>query len=150
MKYLRGILLPVLLALAPFAAAKKEAPTVVENPFPGELVNLFYFDDSEVALVAEYETGILHRSEDAGKTWKKQDFQTLGVIKSPYDNTVAIALGETEHYVTYDQGENWNRFETEWPPSWTGAPISFHATDNKKILFSTFEDMSGIGRVSTA
>ncbi|KAF2187204.1 vacuolar protein sorting/targeting protein 10 [Zopfia rhizophila CBS 207.26] len=142
MKYLKGILLPtLLLALGTLTAAKKDEPLVEETKFPGQITNLFYFDDSEVVILAEVDNGHVWRSENAGKDWKKQDgIQTLGILKNPFDNKVAIAVGEKKHYITFDQGENWNDFETELPPSITGSPISWHAWDNKKIIFNTIED----------
>ena len=141
MKYLKGILLPALLALTSCATAKKDEPTVESNTFDNEVVNLFYFDDSEVALLAEFENGLVWRSENAGRDWKKTDIQTLGIVKNPFDNKVAIAIGaDTKHYITYDQAESWQDFELEIPPSWLLSPVGFHAADNKKILFHTFEN----------
>ncbi|KAF2682359.1 vacuolar protein sorting/targeting protein 10 [Lentithecium fluviatile CBS 122367] len=140
MKYLKGILLPALLALAPLAAAKDD-PIVHETEFDGEPVNLFYFDDSDVAVLAELETSKVFRSADAGKTWEEQKgLRTLGIIKNPFDNKVAVALGEQTHWITYDRGENWNEFKTELPPSLLVPALSFHAKDNKKILYHTIED----------
>jgi len=142
MKYLKGILLPALLALAPFAAAKDE-PAIKTTEFSGELVNIFYFDDSDVAVLAELETSKVFRSEDAGKTWSEQkdpNLRTIGIVKSPFDSQVAVALGEQTHWITYNRGEKWDEFQTDLPPSLTGMPISFHAKDNKKLLFHTIED----------
>jgi photosystem II stability/assembly factor-like uncharacterized protein len=148
MKYLKGILLPALLALASVAAGKKDAPLVEVTEFDNELVNLLYFEDSEIALATELETGVVWRSSDAGKKWKKQDIRTALVLKNPFDKKVAIALGDTTHYITYDQGKTWDEFKTKYSFSY-GQPVSFHATDNKKILYHTFEDpFSGIGLVS--
>ncbi|PVI08157.1 vacuolar protein sorting/targeting protein 10 [Periconia macrospinosa] len=140
MKYTKGILLPALLGLASLGAAKKDEPLVAEQAFESELVNIFYFDDSDVALAAELDSLDVWRSADAGKTWKKQeDMKTLGIEKSPFDNNVAVVLGDKTHWITYDQGEKWTKFETEYPPS-LGQPLSFHASDNKKILYHTIED----------
>jgi photosystem II stability/assembly factor-like uncharacterized protein len=152
MKFLKGFLLPALLALAPFAAAKADGPLVKYQAFPHQLVNLFYFDDSNVALVVEFETGRIWRSEDAGKEWVQlnDDMQTLGIYKNPFDNNVAVAIGgRTTHWITYDQGKNWNKFKTELPASFQ-SPVSFNAKDNKKIIFNTVEDMfiSPLGKVS--
>lgn len=153
MKYTQGILLPALLGLASLGAAKKDEPLVAEQAFESELVNIFYFDDSDVALAAELDSLDVWRSADAGKTWKKQeDMKTLGIEKSPFDNNVAVVLGDRTHWITYDQGEKWTKFETEYPPS-LGQPLSFHATDNKKILYHTIEDCfvaPCLGQVSRA
>ncbi|KAF2013085.1 vacuolar protein sorting/targeting protein 10 [Aaosphaeria arxii CBS 175.79] len=142
MKYLRGILLPALLALASLSTAKKDAPLVEETVFKTELVNLFYFDDSEVVLFAEFETGLVYRSQNAGKDWEKPGIKTIGIIKNPYDNNVAIALGDGTHHITYDQGGSWQKFKTDWLPSLN--PVSWHAKDNKKIIFNSAEDCFGL------
>jgi len=138
MKYYKGLLLPALLALASSAAAKD--PVVETTPFKNELVNLMYFDDSGVALVQELDNGKIFRSHDAGKGWKEiKDVHGLGIMKSPYDNKVALILGERKHWITFDQGENWDKFETELPPSPQG-PVGWHAQDNKKILINEIEN----------
>lgn len=138
MKFLKGIWLPALAVLAPLAAAK-DGPLVAETEFGSELLNIFYFDDSDVAMLAELESEKVFRSTDAGKTWDKvqndgKDMRTIGIIKSPFDKNVAVMLNEKEHYITYDQGEKWTKFTTMEPPSLNNA-LSFHASDNKKILF---------------
>jgi len=141
MKYLKG-LLPALLALGPSPATAKSDPIVETTEFKNELVNLLYFDDSSVALVQELDTGHIYRSNDAGKAWKlnKELEGGLGIIKNPYDNNVAIVLGDTKHYITYDQGEKWTSFETEFPATYTGPPISWHSQNNKKIMVHEVED----------
>ena len=48
-------------------------------------------------------------------------------------------LGEKKHWVTYDQGENWDSFETELPPS-PQVPVNWHAQDSKKILIHEIEN----------
>jgi hypothetical protein len=139
MRYLKGLLLPALLALASSAAAKD--PLVETTPFENDLVNLLYFDDSGVALVQELDNGQIWRSHDAGKGWKKISAlkHALGILKSPYDNKVAVVLGEKEHWITYDQGESWDGFKTKLPPS-PNVPVGWHSQDNKKILINEIED----------
>ncbi|KAK7178988.1 Vacuolar protein sorting/targeting protein 10 [Paraphaeosphaeria sporulosa] len=139
MKLLKGIWLPALAVLAPFAAAKKDGPLVAETDFGSELLNIFYFDDSNVAMLVELESEKVFRSSNAGKSWDKvkadgKDMRTIGIVKNPFDKNVAVVLGEKEHYITYDQGEKWSKFKTDEAPS-LGNPLSFHASDNKKILF---------------
>ena len=143
MKLLKGILLPaLLLALHPFAAAKKDEPAVYETTFDSEIANLFYFDDSEVVLLVQVDDRSVWRSEDAGRTWKTVgDMQTIGVVKNPFDNHVAIILGtDLVHWITFDQGATWSDFHTEAPPSLTESPINFHALDRNKILYSGLEN----------
>ncbi|KAF2200159.1 vacuolar protein sorting/targeting protein 10 [Delitschia confertaspora ATCC 74209] len=145
MRVLKGLLpaLHLLLAINPLsAAAKKNQPKLSEKTFNGGVGNVFYFDDSEVVILSEIETGDVYRSDDAGKSWDKQKhLRTLGVLKNPYDSNVAIAIGDgKKHWITYNKGEDWHKFETKEPASFVGSPISFHASDNKKIIFSTMED----------
>lgn len=136
----KGLLLRALLALAPSAFAAKDKPLFEPTVFKNELVNLLYFDDSSVALVQELQTEKIWRSPDAGKSWKElKEMTGLGIIKNPHDNKVALILGESKHYITYDQGETWAKFQTEWPPSPAG-PVSWHAGDNKKIMINEIED----------
>ncbi|KAF2106665.1 vacuolar protein sorting/targeting protein 10 [Lophiotrema nucula] len=146
MKFLEGLLLPaLLLARSPIASAKDDGPLVEVTPFDSELGNILFFDDSEVALLGEIETGHIFRSEDAGKTWAKQkdedgtQLQTLGILKNPYDNKVAIAVGERQHWITHNRGEKWTSFKTKSYPSLWGSPVGWHAGDSKKIIFSTLE-----------
>ncbi|RAR10169.1 signal sequence binding protein [Stemphylium lycopersici] len=140
MKSLKGLLLPALLALAPSTAIAKNDPLVKTSPFQNELVNLMYFDDSGVALVQELDTGKIFRSHDAGKGWKQiDDIHGLGILKSPFDNKVALVLSDKKHWITYDQGESWDSFETELPPS-PQAPVGWHALDSKKILINEIDN----------
>ena len=140
MKSLKGLLLPALLALAPSTAIAKDGPLVQTSPFENELVNLMYFDDSGVALVQELDTGKIFRSHDAGKGWKQiDDIHGLGILKSPFDNKVALVLSDKKHWITYDQGESWDSFETELPPS-PQAPVGWHALDSKKILINEIDN----------
>jgi photosystem II stability/assembly factor-like uncharacterized protein len=141
MKYTKGLLLPALLALASSVTAAKDAPLVETNSFSNELVNLQYFDDSTVVLVQELGSGKVWRSPDAGKDWKelKDLKRSLGIVKNPFDNQVALVLGEDKHWITYDQGKTWQDFETKYSPSPNG-PVSWHSQDNKKILINEIED----------
>lgn len=139
MKLLKGIWLPVLAVLAPFAAAKKDEPLVKETDFSSELLNIFYFDDSNVAMLVELDSEKVFRSTDAGKSWAQvkddgKDMRTIGIVRNPFDKNVAVVLGEREHFITYNQGEKWNKFKSEETPSLQN-PLSFHAKDSKKILF---------------
>jgi photosystem II stability/assembly factor-like uncharacterized protein len=142
MKYLKGLLLPALLALAPSATAAKSKVIVETTPFDNELVNLLYFDDSSVSLVQELDSLKIYRSTDAGKVWKEEKKLrgAYSIVKNPYDNNVAIVLGETTHHITYDQGESWQDFDTKYPLTFSGPPVSWHSQDNKKVMVHEVED----------
>ncbi len=63
-------ILSTLLTLTPNVYAQK-GPIVSFNKFDYPLDNLFYFDDSDVILGIDKETGNVWRSPDAGETWKQ-------------------------------------------------------------------------------
>ena len=74
----------------------KDKPTVDHTTFENPPIGLQYFDDSETILVLESNAGILWRSENAGKSWKKAS-GVSGEVASfwlhPTDNKKAYALG---------------------------------------------------------
>jgi photosystem II stability/assembly factor-like uncharacterized protein len=152
---LRGLrLLPaallVLLSITPHTSlvhSKADNPSLSRHEFSSEPDMLFYFDDTETVLLVEL-NGKLWRSENAGEEWEAV-METEGVIylsKSPYDNNVAVALGERrKHWITFNRGKEWKAFETEEHPSVFNAPISWHADDSKKLLYHGFEDCLNFG-----
>jgi hypothetical protein len=155
---LLSVLAALSLAFGSLAADKTE-PEISEKKFPAPPLNLFYFDDSETVMVIDPENKVLWRSTDAGEEWKKVDEIGSGslfmVYPHPYDNQVAVALGRRKkHWITYDQGKSWKSFETTEHPTLRGQePITFHATDSKRIMFHAQDeclifDMC-VGNVST-
>jgi photosystem II stability/assembly factor-like uncharacterized protein len=141
MKFIKGILLPVLLLGLSPAHAKRDEPAVYRTPFETEPSGLFYFDDTETVILIEGKRGVVWRSEDAGEHWKTvgdiPEREPFAVLKSPYDNHVAVALGtKMTHWITYDQGKSWRSFTTKGHPTISTLPVQFHATDPKKLLFS--------------
>jgi hypothetical protein len=159
MRILKGILLPaLLLAVGPAFAKEKKGPGLASTGFDSLPGGLFYFDDSEVVIATTSAKGTVWRSDNAGKEWKMvkdiPEGKVLEVVKSPFDNTVAVALGgETTHWITYDQGESWTDFETQGAISAGVAPVSFHAKDSKKLLFHGGAECGDfricLGKVST-
>ncbi|OCK77613.1 vacuolar protein sorting/targeting protein 10 [Lepidopterella palustris CBS 459.81] len=147
MRFSRGILLPVLLAIGSTSAKEAKTPKYDIQPFKTQPSNLFYFDDSEVVITTEPSHGRIWRSEDAGKTWVQlkeiPENEVLGVLKNPFDNNVAIALGaEFTHWITYDKGASWTEFTTAGTIARGSSPLSFHAWDSKKIIFNGADDCS--------
>ena len=148
-----GVLTALGLALGALAAG----PEISEQKFPAPPVNLFYFDDSEIVMVLDPEHNTLHRSIDAGEKWERVEDIPDGhidyVIPHQFDNKVAVALGrKKKHWITYDQGKNWKAFETKEHPTGDPSkePISFHASDSKRMLFHGVEDCffdSCVGKV---
>jgi hypothetical protein len=141
MRFLRGILLPALLLVIGSTSAKKDKPGVTVTKFDDQVANIFYFDDSEVVLLTEPAHGKIWRSESAGQDWEYvKDIplnQVLVVLKNPYDNNVAVALGaEFTHWITHDKGKTWTEFKTDGIIARGSSPIGFHATDSKKLIYS--------------
>lgn len=140
MRFLWGILLPALLLGYNPVYGKKDEPAVYRHEFEDEPAGLFYFDDTETVILIEANRRVVWRSENAGQEWKVVDdipkSEVYTVMPSPHDNRVAVALGtKKQHWITYDQGKSWKKFETEGHPSY-GSPVQFHASDPKKLLFS--------------
>ncbi|GME22228.1 hypothetical protein GTA08_BOTSDO13400 [Neofusicoccum parvum] len=134
----KAVWLTALLAIG--AAAKSDEPTIKKHKFDSPPVGLFFFDDTETALVAEYETSKIWRTTNAGLEWE-QIKQPLGenqvatVLHHPYNNKVAVAIGrERKHWYTKDQGETWRGFETDAGAA-MHSPISWHADDPERVLF---------------
>lgn len=148
------IWLPALL-LAPGAAADKAEIDVSLTEFSSPPHNLFLFDDSETAVFTDKDAGVVYRSTSFGEKWSKVDDIPRGgarvVYKHPFDNQVAIAVGQRRtHWITKDQGKSWREFETDegLTPAY---PLSFHAGDSDRILLQGKEtcDFYGcIGKVS--
>ncbi|KAL8726899.1 MAG: hypothetical protein Q9181_005890 [Wetmoreana brouardii] len=128
-----------LLWLGP-TAAKKDKPEISSHKFDNAPSNFFYFDDSNTILLHDREGGVVHRSEDAGKTWDKVDIEgkAWDLWRHPQDNRKAYILGKgSTHWHTNDQGKTWKDFEIPNPkarPSLFRAPLAFHAKDSNKVL----------------
>jgi photosystem II stability/assembly factor-like uncharacterized protein len=125
----------------------KDGPEISEKQFPAPPINLFYFDDSETVLVLDPDHQTVYRSTDAGEEWDVVEEIPKGnvgyILPNPHDSSVAIAMGlKTKHWITYDRGKNWRSFETSEAATvdMSKEPFSFHATDNKRILFHGQED----------
>ncbi|KAI4125099.1 MAG: hypothetical protein LQ338_004451 [Usnochroma carphineum] len=132
------LLLLQLLLLSP-AAAKKDKPEISSHKFVNAPSNFFYFDDSNTILLHNREGGIVHRSEDAGKTWDKVDIgrgEAWDIWRHPHDNQKAYIMGkESTHWHTNDQGKTWQDFEIRNArPSLFRAPLSFHAKHSDRVL----------------
>ncbi|KAL8916326.1 MAG: hypothetical protein Q9208_008593 [Pyrenodesmia sp. 3 TL-2023] len=143
LKYSKRLLLLQLLLLELLwlnpAAAKKDKPEITSHKLDNAPSNFFYFDDSNIILLHDRDGGLVHRSEDAGKTWDKVDIQggkAWDIWRHPYDNKKAYITSKgSKHWHTDDQGETWKGFEiAKARPSLFRAPLSFHAKDSKKVL----------------
>jgi hypothetical protein len=144
---MRGIRIIAAFALALGAFAASDGPDISMKKFTEPAVNLFYFDDSETVIVLDPAKGTVYRSENSGEEWDVvkdiPDGNINYIVPNPNDNTVAIALGiHRKHWITYDQGKSWRAFDTKEHPTQDPGqdPISFHADDNKRMLFHAMED----------
>jgi len=155
---LLGILVALSLSLRGTSAKDTSGPEISKHKFPAPPVNLFYFDDSETVVALDPQHHNIWRSTNAGEKWDKVDAtndEVVAVYPHPYDNKVAVALGgRRKHWITFDQGETWKQFVTKEHPTERGDPLSFHATDSKRILFHAADDCLifniCVGKVCTA
>ncbi|KAI9657766.1 MAG: vacuolar protein sorting/targeting protein PEP1 [Bathelium mastoideum] len=144
MKNRLGILSALLVLLLSPALAKDDdeaGPEITKITFDGPLVNIRYFDDSDIITATDAENSVVHRSTDAGKSWRPvKDIvkgEALEVVHHPFNNQVAVCFGnQRTHWITKDQGETWNSFKTDGDPSFRAPPISFHAGDANKIILN--------------
>ncbi|KAL8716793.1 MAG: hypothetical protein Q9225_005910, partial [Loekoesia sp. 1 TL-2023] len=143
LKYSRRlVLLQLLLLQLPWldtAVAKKDKPEISSHRLDNAPSNFFYFDDSNTILLHNREGGIVHRSEDAGKTWDKVDIaggKAWDLWRHPHDNQKAYIMGKgSTHWHTNDQGKTWQDFEIpKARPSLFRAPLAFHTEDSDKVL----------------
>lgn len=100
-----------------------------------------YFDDSSTILYLDEGKGIVYRSQDDGREWKKVDGPTDEgaqlLILHPFEKETAFILGaEKTHYRTSDQGKSWQSFHTDAPPSNLQNVLSFNAKNPDLILFA--------------
>ena len=116
--------------------AEKQAPSISVTEFDYAPANIFYFDDSNTILLHQKETGKVLLSTNGGKDWKEEkDIEgAVDAFPHPYHNQVAYVFDLKQHiWITYDRGAKWKRFSTHIEP--LRSPLSFHATNNKKLLF---------------
>jgi hypothetical protein len=141
-----SLALLLLLASSPQPVqAKKDGPTISSTTFDNPLENVFYFDDSDVVLGYDGETGVVWRSPDAGETWKQVDDQgqsgnVMDVYRHPWDNQRAYIIGlGSEHWVTTDTGKTWTSFSIDQGDNlarFRNAPLSFHGRDPKRVIWN--------------
>ncbi|KAF2146720.1 uncharacterized protein K452DRAFT_304659 [Aplosporella prunicola CBS 121167] len=134
------LLKAVWLLLAIGAVAKKaDGPTIEKRKFDQPPSGLFFFDDTETAIVTELESGKVWRTTDAGQEWEEIEALKKGQVKAvyhhPFNKKVAIAFGKEQHYITYDYGETWRKFKMSVSPN-RYSPISWHADDPNRILIN--------------
>ena len=144
MKNRLGILSVLLVLLSCLVFAKDDnrpVPEVKKTTFDGQLVNIRYFDDSNIITATDIENSVIHRSTDAGRTWQPIENITKGealeIVHHPFKKKVAVCLGRRRtHWITKDQGETWTSFKTEGDPTFRAPPISFHADDPDRIILT--------------
>ncbi|WWC63338.1 uncharacterized protein I303_105938 [Kwoniella dejecticola CBS 10117] len=122
--------------LVAFAGDPEVTVTRVEN-LPNRL---FYFDDTPVVLFHDPVKLSVMRSPDEGKTWSPisgpQEGEAVRLIDHPHNNKMAFIIGrDTTHWVTYNQGDSWQSFETPREASLGASMLSFHAENDGWILF---------------
>ncbi|RMZ78525.1 hypothetical protein DV737_g3812, partial [Chaetothyriales sp. CBS 132003] len=130
---------------------RKDGPTLSRTTFDNALDNVFYFDDSDVILGLDKETGNVWRSTDAGATWaavdgEGQQDRAWDLWPHPYDKHRAYIIGAgSDHWVTTDRGQTWRSFNPKFGPDlFRALPLSFHGRDPKKVIWNAV-DCTGQG-----
>ncbi|KXN90322.1 Vacuolar protein sorting/targeting protein 10 [Leucoagaricus sp. SymC.cos] len=130
-----GALWLVLLALVSLAAGQSDPKSEISS-FNNLPARIFFFDDTESAIFHDSIEGIVHVSQDEGKTWQKAEGISEGkavmVIEHPFNNRMAFVLTDgTTHYRTEDRGKSWRPFEVPISPALVQRPLSFHSDMDK-------------------
>nr|POF26385.1 vacuolar protein sorting/targeting protein 10 [Quercus suber] len=124
--------------LAVLAWGKKDRPDLEETEFESSPVNLFYLEDSDVVFTIDPESATLYSSTDAGVKWRPHEQskgKVLTATPNPFDNNVVIVLGSgTTHWITKNQGNEWESFESSDRPLRARPAIAFHAADPNRML----------------
>lgn len=135
------LLLIFLFLSAPWQSqAKKDAPRITSTKFSHPLLNIFYFDDSDILLGLDAYDGKVYRSTNAGEDWKvvndNHPDDAWDVVPHPWDRSRAYIIGvEHTHWMTKDQGQTWQKFETDATPDHFRPSLTFHGRDPKKVIF---------------
>ena len=131
-----SVLLLITSLLLTCSAKEQNTPGIARTEIENAPTSLFYFEDSNRVLLHDRYVGKVLLSKNGGKDWEDVDQikEAVDAFWHPYDNKVAYVVDMKKHiYITYDRAESWERFDTHIEPM--VAPLSFHATDNKKLLF---------------
>lgn len=135
------LLTTLLLLSAPWPSqAKKDAPRITSTKFEHPLLDIFYFEDTDILLGFDARGGKVYRSTNAGEDWKVVDDagqeEIWDVYPHPWDRDRAYILGTGHtHWVTTDQGETWRKFVTDVTPNQFRQTLVLHGRDPKKGIF---------------
>ncbi|RKF64479.1 Vacuolar protein sorting/targeting protein 10 [Erysiphe neolycopersici] len=146
----RHFMLPLLLLSSSFSTTfgRNEKPRLQINKFDFMPYNVNYFDKSDIILFIDPLTNDLYRSSNAGETWSiPKDIPrgtAISLIMHPWEPSRAYIITEDRlHWMTYNRGESWRRFEVERFPSLYRDALTFHAGDPDRIIWNGM-DCSGI------
>lgn len=146
----RHFMLPVLLLSCSFSTTfgRNEKPRLQITKFDFMPYNVNYFDESDILLFVDPLTNDLYRSSDAGESWSiPKDIPrgtAISLIMHPWEPMRAYIITEDRiHWMTFDRGESWRRFEVERFPSLYREALTFHAGDPDRIIWNGM-DCSGI------
>ncbi|THH04806.1 hypothetical protein EW145_g5251 [Phellinidium pouzarii] len=127
---LLNLLFTLFLGLLSVVKAQRD-PEVAYTTFHNFPQRLFFFDDAPTAIYFDSSVGVVHVSQDEGKSWEVADIpmgEAMMVIEHPINNRIAFVLTKhTTHYRTADRGKTWQTFEMPVPPSYVPFPLSFHS-----------------------
>lgn len=129
----------------PAAGKKSNKPKITATELDRQPGSLFYFEDTETALLST-QGGNLLQTVDGGGKWDlvkgddgEMEHNVLFIRQHPFDKNKAYAIGSKRHWVTTDQAKSWTSFEVEWPVAVVHNSLVFHGRDSSKVIFQTEE-----------
>lgn len=134
--------LPLLRLLGSPSPADDELD-LTETRFTGPIQDLYFFPESDIAILRESGTERLFRSTDVGRVWKAVTDIPAGeswtLVPHPRNPRSLIILGpSTQHWITEDWGNSWTSFQVDGnlAPVHGEDSLAFHPVDGSKIIIN--------------
>jgi photosystem II stability/assembly factor-like uncharacterized protein len=110
----------------------------------GNDLNTVYFLDDKRGWVAG-DQGFLSRTDDAGRTWTRQNVATKAAINDIYfrDKEIGFLLAGNTIFVTHDYGATWTNSRSFLPQEFDGADVELYS-----VRFSSKNKGWVVGSVS--
>ncbi|KAK1148412.1 vacuolar protein sorting/targeting protein PEP1 [Aspergillus melleus] len=130
----------------PAATKKSNKPKITATELDHQPASLFYFEDTETALLNTLDGNLL-QTVDGGEKWEivkgdngEMEGSVVLIRQHPFDKNKAYAISASKrHWVTTDQAKSWTSFEAEGIAAVNHYPLVFHGRDTSKVIFQTEE-----------